>query len=737
MFSINCLEIMATKEQWINNKPLYKNLLSEKDYNSFDSYKKDHSNATFCKRFFFNDFYYHKQYGDLRPRPKEERILPSDFFGQNINIQAIVGKNGSGKSSLMDLMYMAINNFSFMFERGKYRPGAEPLFFIPNLYIKIYFSFTHTPIHADIYSLQCRGDSIWLISEDSHKKNHYFNLYEYGDNVECFNDNDIKRLVEDFFYSIVSNYSLQSFIPVNYKGDILYYDNSVHEISKKTIKASWINSIFHKNDSYIRSIVLNPFRGNGRINLENEIELSKDRLTALLIWFKQEKKGDGFKSAFFPYEYNSFSFYYKEGFILGKMREYFRNSNKQNLFDSTIKNDSDIEQCINNWINEPDSFLSLFFSEFFINKNSLSFFHKMTCAYIVFKIFAIIRKYPSYLDYQDCCSLAISKQNGITTVISSKEKATRLLDTLKTDESHITKKLRRAINFLRLPKFFFDKKKLISDYDYFYNLKEWYTNDYYDLYSHHLKDKHHKWMETLSPINVVDQNQHVSDKFPLFLSPAKIDECLPPSLFSYELYVNDIEKNKYNIPYRNMSSGEIQLLQTLSIHTYHLENIFSITEAKGDRPKYYAVNLVFDELEICLHPEYQRVFVKRLLKVISSLRYNNYFVNIFLITHSPFILSDIPASNILYLNDGSPDNTRKKYSFAQNIGDMIYDSFFMEKTIGDFAEGKIRKLIKKRLEKDSTKKQLLMSDAEEQAVLSSIGDPIIRSLIDEIEANDD
>ena len=42
-----------------------------------------------------------------------------------------------------------------------------------------------------------------------------------------------------------------------------------------------------------------------------------------------------------------------------------------------------------------------------------------------------------------------------------------------------------------------------------------------------------------------------------------------------------------------------------------------------------------------------------------------------------------------------------------------------------------------KLEKDSSKKQLLMSDAEEQAVLKSIGDPVIRSLIDEIEANND
>lgn len=140
MFSINCLEITTTKEQWVENQSLYKNLLSKGDYDNFDAYKKEHPTTTFSKRFFFNDFYYHEQYGDLKDRPKEERTIPDDFFGKNINIQAIVGKNGSGKSSLMDLMYMAINNFCYMFERGNDRPGADPIFFIPNIYLNLYFS---------------------------------------------------------------------------------------------------------------------------------------------------------------------------------------------------------------------------------------------------------------------------------------------------------------------------------------------------------------------------------------------------------------------------------------------------------------------------------------------------------------------------------------------------------------------------------------------------------------------
>lgn len=51
-FSINCLEITATKEQWVQSKSLCKNLLSEEDYKQYAE-KNPNPSESFKKRFFF------------------------------------------------------------------------------------------------------------------------------------------------------------------------------------------------------------------------------------------------------------------------------------------------------------------------------------------------------------------------------------------------------------------------------------------------------------------------------------------------------------------------------------------------------------------------------------------------------------------------------------------------------------------------------------------------------------
>lgn len=109
--------------------------------------------------------------------------------------------------------------------------------------------------------------------------------------------------------------------------------------------------------------------------------------------------------------------------------------------------------------------------------------------------------------------------------------------------------------------------------------------------------------------------------------------------------------------------------------------------------------------------------------------------SVIIATHSPFLLSDLFGQNIIYLekkNQHPVIINSSKNTFAANIGEMFYDSFFMRSTIGEFAESKLKELIRFKQGKNPS---MLQSEAD--AILKSIGDPVIRSLIEEIEANDD
>lgn len=131
--------------------------------------------------------------------------------------------------------------------------------------------------------------------------------------------------------------------------------------------------------------------------------------------------------------------------------------------------------------------------------------------------------------------------------------------------------------------------------------------------------------------------------------------------------------------------------------------------------------MVFDELEICFHPEYQRLFVKKLVDIIKNLKLNDsHSFNIFLVTHSPFILSDIPQENVMYLRDGCQEEREGK-TFAGNLGELLVSGFFLNGTIGNFASDKIDELI------DHIEKKNISS--EDRLLVEKIGDPLLRSFL--------
>ena len=100
-------------------------------------------------------------------------------------------------------------------------------------------------------------------------------------------------------------------------------------------------------------------------------------------------------------------------------------------------------------------------------------------------------------------------------------------------------------------------------------------------------------------------------------------------------------------------------------------------------------------------------------------------INIVLVTHSPFVLSDIPASNILALDENCMPCEGIR-SFGSNIHDMLKDSFFLRTGwIGDFAKDYIQRIIK---EMESDDLDLDNREKLHRSIMR-IDEPVMRTLL--------
>ncbi len=137
---------------------------------------------------------------------------------------------------------------------------------------------------------------------------------------------------------------------------------------------------------------------------------------------------------------------------------------------------------------------------------------------------------------------------------------------------------------------------------------------------------------------------------------------------------------------------------------------------------------LFDEPELALHPNWQKQYLHEVITLCQKMKKEYQFI---FTTHSPFLLSDIPKQNIIFLDKDENGNClivdglkEKKQTFGANIHTLLSDSFFMEDGLmGEFAKSKIDKVIKllnqERLHEDELKYC--------EQIISIIGEPIIKS----------
>jgi hypothetical protein len=137
--------------------------------------------------------------------------------------------------------------------------------------------------------------------------------------------------------------------------------------------------------------------------------------------------------------------------------------------------------------------------------------------------------------------------------------------------------------------------------------------------------------------------------------------------------------------------------------------------------------LILDEADAFYHPEWSRNLINDLLINIPKVTMNKK-IQMVLTAHSPFILSDLPASCVYYLNrnnnEVSISQNVSKQTFAANIHDLLADSFFMENGfIGEFSKNYIQNLVRD-IRNTKEVDEPIISDLRNR--INIIGDEIIQ-----------
>ncbi|GHT53233.1 hypothetical protein AGMMS49982_15740 [Bacteroidia bacterium] len=574
---------------------------------------EEHSNITKVLKkgwYLFNQSYKVDENDDNKLIINDEYPLKdNDFFGKNISISAIVGKNGSGKSALIDMVLRIINNLAYCFLSKNPTDTNANIHWIKGIRAELYFEI---------------NDTLYRIQQTKDEEKHIL-LHEYVDSKWIQLSNTKRNLGEYFYYTILMNYSLYAFNTLEYKD----------EWNGSTEGTCWLKGLSHKNDGYQTPAVLNPMRTKGNIDINRENGLAKDRLISLF-FNDDENRNTNFTNINEIYTVHSLNLTLNNDSVEGKYGEVIEEWKFQRKYDDNFFDELK-EYIIKQWNN-------IYHFKPAINDEE----YNAAVLYLAYKTIAIAQKYNNLLDNSECL-IFMNAQDWDTIRY---EKLDKFIKELDKDRSHIVFKLHQTIAFLKL---------------------------------RHLKAQNYTIEEFASLI----KGRMTGGKW-------KYIDLVPCPIFKTEILINE-KNNNVGEPYplERISSGEHQMIYMVSSILYHIRNINSIIRNLR-RVKYKSICVILDEIELYFHPEYQRQFINYLIKCIKDMRFQDVEgISIIAATHSPFILSDIPKCNVLFLKEGKQSYEMQEDTFGANIHSLLQNAFFLSSTIGDFAKGKINKMFKR------------------------------------------
>lgn len=182
-----------------------------------------------------------------------------------------------------------------------------------------------------------------------------------------------------------------------------------------------------------------------------------------------------------------------------------------------------------------------------------------------------------------------------------------------------------------------------------------------------------------------------------------------------EIYINKYSDffefdfiDEKNRRYSDLSHGEKILFGQL------LNIFYNSKKSKND-----SLLFLFDEPETAMHPQWQKNYINEVYNLVNKLNKNYHFI---LTSHSPFILSDLPKENVIFLKDGKQVDVDID-TFGANIHTLLSHGFFMQNGLmGEFAKEKINDVINYLNDKNT----IIKSDNEAQKIVNIIGEPILK-----------
>lgn len=599
----------------------------------------------------------------------------------SISVSAIVGQNGTGKSTIVDNVIRIINNLSAAVIGEDYvYSSAQHLHYIDNVYASLAFYQ-----ESSIKIVTCKGRKLTVtefcadISEETMERytgandftEHYLpkNPCTVLDGTSNSNDillpqEGLKSILRNWFYTLVGNYSLYAY---NYR-DYLFEWSSEEKISKlkreddkdsDSERRCWLKGVFHKNDGYQTPIVIHPMRNNGYIDAHKVNYIGKQNLISLC-FEKRNNRDFPFRTINQTHHIVAFAFdnplpHPYEGFEAYWLEKRLSPGNPK-LKSILLELEDPIK-----------AFWSKHIGVSLPQKGEMCRYLRATWDYLVYKTIKVIWTYKQY--------------EPLWKKIESGQFSDSLnedLVELMRDSSHRTLKIRRAVCYIRF----------CSERDYYMSKGVTVPVDTIS-----------EWMET----KIGEQIYPNTDYHKI-----TIDDLLPTPVADVILQLVDNEhiesyrqghRNINIIPFGGLSSGERQIAYMIANIIYHLKNIESNIHDMNGKPehafsfRYNYANIMLDEVELYFHPDLQRRFIKLLIDSIGGLDLpSNSGVNITLVTHSPFVLSDIPESNIMFLSRNKGDRINGG-TFAANIHDLFNNTFILENTIGEFAQEQLKELI--------------------------------------------